>query len=190
MRPEALERALTEPGPPPLPPDVAALLRELAVPPRLAAHLRMVHEAALALVAGVAAGFPTLAFDAERTCVGAALHDIGKVQFPMELAQPGHLHEAAGYALLRDRRVPEERARFASSHGNWNADRDTEELLVSLADKIWKGKRVDDLEQLVVERLASTGVAAWQAFADLDDIIAPIAADADRRLDFQNRHPI
>jgi hypothetical protein len=60
MRPDVLERALTEPGPPPLPADVAALLRELAAPPRLAAHLRMVHEAALALVAGIAARFPAL----------------------------------------------------------------------------------------------------------------------------------
>lgn len=76
----------------------------------------------------------------------------------MELAQPGHLHEAAGYVLLRDRQVPEQRARFAGSHGKWG--------------------------------LATTGVAAWQAFADLDDIIAPIAAAADRRLDCQNRHPI
>ena len=38
-------------------------------------------------------------------------------------------------------------------------------------------------------RIAATGVADWQAYADLDDVIAPIAAPADRRLDFQNRFP-
>ncbi|MFD3326761.1 hypothetical protein [Streptomyces sp. NPDC058701] len=47
-----LFRALTAPGEPPvrpLPPEVSALLRTLAAPPRLAAHLRLVHDVAYEL---------------------------------------------------------------------------------------------------------------------------------------------
>lgn len=68
---------------------------------------------------------------------------------------------------------------------------DLDDLLVSLADKVWKGKRVAELEQLVVNRLArATGTEAWQAFMDLDDILTRLAADADRRLAFQADHPV
>jgi hypothetical protein len=46
-------------------------------------------------------------------------------------------------------------ARFAATHASWQAPGiELEDLLVSLADKIWKAKRVPDLEQLVVDRLA------------------------------------
>jgi len=38
-----------------------------------------------------------------------------------------------------------ERARFARTHASW----------VSPADKVWKGKRVKELEQLMVDRLAA-----------------------------------
>lgn len=66
-----------------------------------------------------------------------------------------------------------------------------EDLLVSLADKVWKGRRVTDLEQLVVDRLADiTGQAPWQTFLDLDDVLADLAAGADHRLAFQAEHPV
>ena len=57
-------------------------------------------------------------------------------------------------------------------------------LLVAAADKLWKGKRVDELEQLLVASIASaTGTPAWEAFSRADDIFSKIAADGDERLE-------
>ncbi|WP_324607593.1 hypothetical protein [Streptomyces sp. NRRL WC-3742] len=62
---------------------------------------------------------------------------------------------------------------------------------MSLADKIWKGKRVTDLEQLMIERLAEAGrQRPWEAFVALDDVLDHIAQDAERRLAFQAEHPV
>ncbi|MEU9161841.1 hypothetical protein AB0D29_16415 [Streptomyces sp. NPDC048424] len=66
-----------------------------------------------------------------------------------------------------------------------------EELLVSLADKVWKGKRVQDLEDLVVDRLATqTGAERWEAYLELDGVLGRIAEGADARLDFQAAFPV
>ena len=63
----------------------------------------------------------------------------------------------------------------------------TEDLLVSLADKIWKAARVTPLEQSVLQRLRGE---EWDAFLRLSDILEPIARDADRLLAFQASHPV
>ncbi|MFI6823458.1 hypothetical protein ACIBJE_21250 [Micromonospora sp. NPDC050187] len=82
-------------------------------------------------------------------------------------------------------------ARFAATHASWRGTTvELEDLLVSLADKIWKAKRVPDLEQLVVDRLAAaSGQEPWQTFLNLDDHLDKIAADADHLLAFQNGYP-
>jgi hypothetical protein len=174
-----------------LPAEATRLLCRLHAPPRLAAHLRLVHDVAAELTTAVAHHHPQLVFDRAAVLFGAATHDIGKSIHTDELTGPGTRHEAAGRALLLDHAVPERLARFAGTHGTWAApDRTIEDLLVSLADKIWKGHRVAELEALVVERLAApTGIAVWQAFLSLDDILDPLAADADRRLALQNSYP-
>ncbi|GAA4635847.1 HD domain-containing protein [Actinoallomurus vinaceus] len=133
-----------------------------------------------------------MAVDREAVLFGAASHDIGKVIHTAELSGPGSVHEEAGHRLLLDHGVEERLARFARTHAAWTEpDIAIEDLLVSLADKVWKGKRVPDLEQKVVDRLAAaSGQATWQAFLDLDDLLTAIAAEADRRLAFQSAHPI
>ena len=81
---------------------------------------------------------------------------------------------------------------FARTHASWT-DPDTvvDDHLVSLADKIWKAKRVPDLEDLVTAHLAATcGTERWQAFAQLDDILEALAADADSRLAYQAHHRV
>jgi len=135
-----LDRALTDAAPVrPLPEDIAALLREVAAPPRLAAHLRAVHDAAWQLTAAIIDLYPALRFDREEVLFGAATHDIGKTIHPDELSQPGTRHEQTGYELLVESGVEHRLARFAANHGTWTApDISTEDLLVSLADKIWK----------------------------------------------------
>ena len=176
----------------PLPADVRDLLVSLRAPARLAAHLRAVHDVAWQLTEQMKVCFPALAFDGDAVLYGAATHDIGKIDHPDELTGPGHQHEPAGYRLLIARGVPARLARFARTHACWTApDTTVDDHVVSLADKIWKAKRVPDLEDLVTAQLATAcGIAQWQAFAQLDDILDGLAADADHRLAYQARHPV
>jgi putative nucleotidyltransferase with HDIG domain len=188
-----LEQALSEDANVRRLPDAAGqLLRELNAPPRLAAHLRAVHDVACQIVDWLAAEYPNLGVDRAAVLFGAATHDIGKTVHTAELSAPGSVHELDGYRLLRERGVPERLARFARTHASWTAPGvELEDLLVSLADKVWKGKRVTDLEQLVVERLCATGgQQPWEVFLALDDLLGEIANDADRRLAFQASYPV
>ncbi|MGC4879120.1 HD domain-containing protein [Micromonospora sp. DT43] len=195
MTSAALRRALTAPGDPrlrPLPDQVVALLEALHAPPRLAAHLRAVHDVAAQLTDALVDRFPQVSVDRAAVLFGAATHDIGKVRHPEELSGPGSAHEAAGYDLLLEQGVAAPLARFARTHASWHQDGiDVDDLLVSVADKVWKGKRVTDLEGLLVDHLADvTGRERWSVFLDLDDLLDRIAADADRRLAFQAIHPV
>jgi hypothetical protein len=178
-------RALTDPPYLPLPAEAVALVEAAGAPPRLLAHLRLVHDVAARISTWAGDRLP---FDADAVLFGAATHDIGKVVHPEELEVPGRRHEAAGRELLLRRGVDADRARFAGTHGSWTAPGiRTEDLLVSLADKVWKAQRVPSLEQLIVDRLAAAGgIEPWQAFLDLDDLLDDIAAGADARLAFQN----
>ncbi|WP_246002034.1 HD domain-containing protein [Allorhizocola rhizosphaerae] len=109
-----LDRALTGAAQVrPLPEHMAALLRKVSAPPRLAAHLRAVHDAAWHLTAGIAELYPQLVFDREEVLFGAATHDIGKTIHTAELSQPGRYHEQAGYELLIESGVEHRLARFA-----------------------------------------------------------------------------
>jgi hypothetical protein len=77
--------------------------------------------------------------------------------------------------------IAESRARFAYTHGNWAADEGItlEDSLVALADKCWKGQRVDELESKTVNLLSrDSGRPEWDCFADLDGILAALAAGA------------
>jgi hypothetical protein len=191
----ALRRALSDQGmsaPCLLPADVVGLLERLGAPPRLAAHLRVVHDVAGQLVDLLASRQPDLIVDRDAVMFGAATHDVGKVIYPAELGGPGSAHEQAGYALLIAEGIPEELARFARTHGDWSASGLTvEDHLVSLADKIWKAKRVPGLEDLVVNRLtAATGTERWQAFMALDEMLEQLAGGSDLRLAFQASYPI
>jgi hypothetical protein len=178
---------VTPVDPRPLPARAEALLREVGAPARLVAHLRLVHDVAGLIVEWVAARYPSLDFDRDAVLFGAATHDIGKSLHVGELSGPGSAHESAGRDLLVTHGVEPELARFAATHAAWNEPgTGTEDLLVSLADKVWKNKRVSGLEDLVVARLAdASGRPAWEEFLALDDLLTSIGADADRRLAYQ-----
>lgn len=176
----------------PLPGEVIHLLAEGGASPRLAAHLRAVYDVAQQLMEGFTTTWPQLSFDADAVSYGAATHDIGKALYPDELTGPGHQHESAGYSLLLRHGVPERRARFARTHARWDdEDATSEDQLVALADKIWKGRREEGLERLLVQRIvAATGDEPWHVFMRLDDMLKGIAAQADGRLSFQARFPV
>ncbi|MFJ9337923.1 HD domain-containing protein [Streptomyces sp. NPDC101733] len=193
--PDALSRALESdaaPGLRPLPPGVAELLRSLDAPPRLAAHLRAVHDVAWQLTDRVREHWPTLAFDREAVLFGAATHDMGKTAHPAELSGPGSDHEEAGRALLLERGFPAELARFAGTHATWTGPGVTaEDLLVSTADKVWKDKRVPELEDLLVGRLSeATGRPPWEEYLALDTLLERIGEGAGPRLAFQAAFPV
>jgi hypothetical protein len=185
-------RGATEPPLLPLPERVAELLTALDCPPRLAAHLRAVHDVAHQLVDWVEKHCPPLSFEREAVLFGAATHDIGKTVHVSELSGPGAAHEEAGRTLLLGHGISPELARFAATHASWTEQRvGLDDLLVSLADKVWKNKRIPDLEDLVVTRLAeATGRAAWEEFIALDDVLSRIGNEADERLAFQASFPV
>ncbi|MFE3113625.1 HD domain-containing protein [Kitasatospora indigofera] len=176
----------------PLPAEVAALLQRVDAPPRLVAHLRAVHDVARQLVDRVGRRCPALSFDREAVLFGAATHDIGKALHIAELSGPGSLHEAAGQELLLAHGVSAERARFAATHASWDgAGIGIEDLLVSLADKVWKNKRVTGLEDRVVAALARAGGRpGWEEFLELDEFLTRVGDRADERLAYQMRHPV
>ncbi|MGC4114479.1 MAG: HDIG domain-containing protein [Myxococcales bacterium] len=163
--------------------EALALLRALGAPPRLIRHHELVAEAASALLAELRKAF-TLDFDDGMVLVGAALHDAGKIEHPAELDEPGSEHAESGVALLMREGVEPAVARFCRTHATWpDEEVMLEDLLVALADKLWKGKRDDELEKRVCHAIeVSTGRASWDVFEHTDDVFTAIAADGDLRL--------
>jgi hypothetical protein len=174
-----------------LPDRAADLLEQLQAPPRLAAHLRLVHDVACQLADWADVHHPGLGYDRDAMLFGAATHDIGKATFPAEITGPGSAHEEAGRRLLLSHGVSADLARFAATHASWDSPGvGVEDLMVSVADKIWKNKRVPGLEDLLVTRLAqASGRDAWQEFADLDTLLEAIGDGAGHHLAFQASFP-
>ena len=177
----------------PLPAQVVSLLEALHAPPRLVAHLRLVHDVARTIISRIDQAWSNLVYDRQAVLIGAATHDIGKIIHPEELTHPGHEHEKAGEALLKALGVSEQIARFARTHRQW-ADEpqgQLEDYLVALADTLWRGKRDEQLEEAISKCIvAQTHQAQWHVFLTLDAIATGITAEADRRLAWQNQHPL
>lgn len=116
--------------------------------------------------------------------VGAVLHDAGKSVHSEELVRPGCAHEPAGEELLLQHGATPNIARVCRTHAQWRElEVSLDELLVALADKLWKGVRAEALEQLVVERIAAaTKKERWESFTQLDAMFERVAEDADERL--------
>jgi putative nucleotidyltransferase with HDIG domain len=169
----------------PLPPVVVELLREQEASPRLLAHLLLVHGVAARLLEALAATWPGLPVDAGAVLLGAATHDVGKVRVPEELSGPGTTHAVLGQQILEEHGFPAEVARYARTHETWAEEPDVtpEDLLVALADYLWRGKRDAALEDTFTGWLAeAVGAAPWAVFLDFDDIATDVAQDAPRRL--------
>ena len=163
--------------------DAIDLLRRLGANPWLVRHHELVVEAATELLDGLHKAF-NLKVDRNFILVGAALHDVGKVAVPTEMSQPGHQHEARGARLLAAHGVGPDICLVCTSHADWTAPNlPLEHLLIALADKLWKGRREDELEMLVIKRLAkAAGIEIAEAFAKADAVFETVAARGDDRL--------
>jgi hypothetical protein len=139
-----------------LPTQVAALLDGLNASPRLVAHLTLGHDVAATLVAALHRAWSTLVYGRGSVLLGAATHAIGKMLHPQELSRPGHGHEDAGVALRERAGCSQEQARFARTHAQTaNAPSlAIEDLLVALADSLWRGKRDQRLKAASCEHHA------------------------------------
>lgn len=162
--------------------DALALLVALGAVPHLVQHHRLVAEAAAELCDGlITAGFD--GFDPAEVRVGAALHDVGKTLHPNEMHRGGIEHERAGHRLLLDNGVSERIARHAWMHAAWDGQKELEPVLVALADKLWKGKRVADLEEQAVQLLAAaSGEDLWFTWDRADAVFERVSAAGDERL--------
>jgi hypothetical protein len=171
---------------PPLPQTAQDLCRQLNAPPRLIVHLQLVHEAAGRIVVGLKKAFPGIILDEPAILFGAATHDLGKTLHPAELGESGKKHQVDGPGLLISKGVDPLLARFALTHSQWDESMSIEDFVVALADKVWKGRRLPDLEAVLARAIAGqTGVPEWQVVSWLDEILGEIADGADERLAYQ-----
>ncbi|MDX1664234.1 MAG: HD domain-containing protein [Candidatus Promineifilaceae bacterium] len=170
-----------------LPEAAAELLQSVQLHPFLLAHLILVHDVAARLVEAIQARWPAVALNAEAIRFGAATHDIGKVVFPEEILAPGEAHREAGRTLLLELGIGPERARFTATHVPERAlNGELEDILVALADVLWKGGRHEPLETALLERLTATDAEeAWETFMALDDLLTQLSGEADKRLLWQ-----
>ncbi|MFI4859153.1 MAG: HD domain-containing protein [Phycisphaerales bacterium JB063] len=148
----------------------------------------LVHDSASMLVEFTESLSPGL-IDQALLLFGASIHDIGKAVHLAELVGSGAEHETAGLKLLADAGVGPDQRRFARTHAHWQEEGATlEDLAVALADKVWKGKREDELELVIAHRLASeSGLDRWDVYAQLGEKLDLWVQDAPRRLAWQAR---
>ena len=158
------------------------LLDGLAAPAHLKQHVRLVGEAADLLIEKCDALNLVLDYDFIRT--GVVIHDVGKIVHSNEMTGSGSEHEPEGEKMLLEKGVSARLARVCLSHARWNQmDCSTEELLIALSDKLWKGNRVEVLELAVVDRIAGLlKLERWDIFVDLDLVFEEIAAGGYDRL--------
>jgi len=159
------------------------LLVQLGASQRLVRHVALVAEAGDRLLEKARLlGVP---IDAGLVRIGIVLHDAGKILIPAELDAPGGQHEPVGQSLLLEHGVSPELARVCLSHARWSEKPvSLEELLVALADKLWKGVRNTNLEERVIDGVAQALARnRWDLFLELDGLFEDIASEGVARLE-------
>lgn len=159
------------------------LLEDLGAPPRLLRHVELVGEAGDQLLDR--ANELGVRLDAELVRAGIVLHDVGKIAVPSELDAAGAEHEPTGERMLLERSVSPELARVCVSHARWaSMPVSLEELVIALADKLWKGVRNPALEERVIDGMATAlRRDRWDLFVELDSLFEKIAAGGTSRLE-------
>jgi hypothetical protein len=171
----------------PMSPDEALdLVIKLGGTPRLLKHIELVMEAADRVIGRL--NFLQLHHVRQSLVrVLVIFHDVGKVVHPDELEGGGSLHEEAGLALLLKHGIPRHLARISVTHARWQDTPDVTfpELIVALADRLWKGHRDPELELAIISALAGYSAAwsRWDLFIPLDTLFESIAAGGHDRLE-------
>lgn len=162
--------------------DAFNLLERLGAPRRLFKHLQLVGEVGGEVISKL--DDLGVQYDKRFVQVGIAVHDTGKIVHPNELEGGGNLHEAAGEKLLLEQGVCAKIARCCRSHSQYaSMSVSFEELLIALADTLWKGSRDADLELRIIDGVAARlQTDRWELFQTLDSFFEEIASDGDERL--------
>lgn len=162
--------------------DCENLLRKNQAPEQLIKHLN--------IVSNVAKDISSYLFklnikhNQELVICGAGLHDFGKISFPNELSGPGSNHEEKGKELLLKQNISADIAQCCVSHAKWQETNKLEELIIALADKLWKGQRNPELELKVIDLIAKMkNQDRWDLFGDMDLYFESIADNGSIRLE-------
>lgn len=157
-------------------------LENLGAPPKLLFHVKLVGEAAEVLIEKLSS--LKVPFDADFVRLGVAFHDAGKIIHTNELSEKGNFHEAEGEKLLLENGVDEKLARCCQSHEKWKTMKCSyEEYLIALSDKLWKGKRENSLENIVIDKTVELlKQPRWKIYVELDLCFEKIAENGDSRL--------
>lgn len=167
--------------------EIRDLLEQFDAPQRLIKHLTIVNSTAFHIVEQLKTEWPSLVLNEKEILFGASTHDIGKAVITDELYKKGKKHESEGFKILKELGYNDNESRFTITHGNWeNSDLKIEDHIVCLSDKIWKGKRVDELEERITNKIAeSTKTDFWDVSIKLELILEKIAIGADDRIVWQ-----
>lgn len=162
--------------------DAYDFLRKLGASPKLILHVKLVGEAADILIEKLSD--LKVPFNADFVRFGVAFHDTGKIIHISELSEKGSIHEAEGERLLLENGISKKLARCCQSHGKWETmECSFEEYLIALSDKLWKGKRENLLENIIIDYVANlSNQDRWEVFVELDSSFEKIASEGDERL--------
>lgn len=161
--------------------DALQFLKTLQAPKPLLLHAEMVSKVAEQILKCL--NLPMESDNASSVLVAAVLHDIGKIKHPNELYDSGHEHEATGYQMLLAYAFPENIAEVCITHSQWEKSHSLETLIVALADKLWKGKRIVELEDQIIKKVADLRQSDfWSMYSHLQACFDSIADGAPERL--------
>ncbi len=171
------------------PEEAKSLLHSLGAPQHLLKHVELVGEAANQILFELRAN--KVEVDEQFILVGLVIHDVGKIAYPSEMTAPGSRHEPRGVEMLLAAGASPEVARVSLSHARWSTMPVTlEELIIALADKLWKGVRISELENMVItECAARSRNDYWQLYVVLDSSFERIADQGPDRLQHNQLAP-
>ncbi len=169
------------------PEKITAILNNVNAPDRLKRHLHLVYSTAKEFLYLIKKEWPELELKEELILFGSATHDIGKSKIKNELYEHGNQHEKVGKQLLSELGFTESESRFTETHGNWQTPSlPLEDLIVILADKLWKGKRIYELEEKIGQIISSElQLNYWQLYTKFNAILEKISLGADERIAWQ-----
>lgn len=163
------------------PADALEFLQSLKAPVSLIRHAELVSQVAAEILDCL--NLPPEAIDSSHLLIGAVLHDVGKIEHPEELRESGHQHEAAGRTLLISYGFMDDIADICVTHAQWQDTVSLEALVIALADKLWKGKRVAKLEDRVIQHSAELRHEEfWSIYPTIEKCFDQIADSAPDRL--------